>query len=193
MPARTARSPIYQLKITLKGSKPPIWRRVQVPGTSTLGELHQIIQEALGWWNCHLHEFTIDGVPYGDPDTDEFGESLNENSARLNRLGLAPRSRFRYQYDFGDDWQHEILVEQVLPPERGVFYPRCIAGRRACPPEDCGGIWGYYDHFLPAIRDPSHPEYDEMREWIGREFDPNAFDLEATNARVQNPISVRLD
>jgi hypothetical protein len=180
---REASKRLYQLKITLKGVKPPIWRRVEVPGDFTLYELHAVIQAAMGWEGGHLHAFTIDGLEYGMPD-DEWGmEVEDENAFTLDRLHFAEKSRFRYQYDFGDDWVHEILVEKILPREPGKKAPICIKGKRACPPEDVGGVWGYAD-FLEIVGDPKHPEHEEMMDWAGGTFDPEAFDLDRVNARL---------
>lgn len=183
--ARTSSlSPIYQLKITLRGSRPPIWRRVLVPGDATLAKLHHIVQDAMGWYDCHLHEFIVGGISYGVPDPEYGGEVKSERRMTLGRLAGAPKAKLRYVYDFGDDWEHDILVEKLLPPEPGATYPRCIAGKRACPPEDCGGIWGYAN-FLEAIQDPAHPEHDELLEWIGGSFDPEAFNLDAVNQALR--------
>jgi len=179
-------SQIYQLKITLRGIRPPIWRRVQVPGDISLGKLHRIIQAVMGWDDYHLHQFEVDRTYYGPPSPkDEFWgfEMKNEHLARLNRIAPREKDKFTYEYDFGDSWKHEILVEKILPPEEGVRYPRCIKGRRACPPEDCGGIWGY-ENLLEILRDPNHPEHESMLEWSG-EFDPEEFDLEAANEALK--------
>ncbi len=178
---------IYQLKITLKDSKPPIWRRVQVPSDVSLGKLHRIIQEAMGWFDSHLHQFEIGETYYGVPSRDDFGdfyEVKNEKTVKLNQLISRPKAKLLYQYDFGDSWEHEILLEKILPPEPGVQYPVCITGKRACPPEDCGGVWGY-DSFLETIQNPKHPEHAEMLEWVGGSFDPEAFDLEAVNRALR--------
>jgi hypothetical protein len=171
---------IYQLKVTIMDSKPPIWRRIQVPGDITLSKLHLIIQEAMGWTNSHLHQFIIDGKYYGEPHPDYDFEMANERRYKLSQVAKGEKSKFRYEYDFGDNWQHQILVEKVLPPEPGVLYPRCVTGKRHCPPEDCGGIWGYAA-FLEAIQNPEHSEHRETLEWVGGEFDPEAFDLEEVN------------
>jgi hypothetical protein len=175
---------IYQLKITLKGVKPPIWRRIQVPGEISLSQLHEILQTVMGWHNYHLYAFKADGTEYGEPDPDYGLDLRNARTAKLNRIAPGPGSKLRYQYDFGDDWQHEILVEKVLPPEPGTQYPICLAGRRACPPEDCGGFWGYAQ-LLEALRDPAHPEHESLQEWVGGYFDPEAFDLEAVNQALR--------
>jgi Plasmid pRiA4b ORF-3-like protein len=175
---------IWQLKVTIKGSKPPIWRRIQVPANLSLSTLHQILQIALGWDNYHLYEFQIGDEHYGEPTKDDASwgpEVRSARRARLNRVVGGEGGKFVYQYDFGDDWEHAIVVEKVLPAEIGTQYPRCVTGKRACPPEDCGGIWGYYN-LLTALRDPQHEEHAQMLEWVGGEFDPEAFDASAVNA-----------
>jgi hypothetical protein len=176
-------SPSYQLKVTLRDSKPPIWRRLQVSGKTSLAKLHDILQIAMGWTNSHLHQFVVSEQVYSDP-TFELEDTLNEKRITLEGLGLQPKMRFSYEYDMGDDWQHEVLVEKILDPEPGVRYSRCLTGKRACPPEDCGGIYGYYD-LLEAVEDPHHPEHENLLDWLGTDFDPNAFDLEAVNAQLR--------
>ena len=172
---------VYQIKITLKGAKPPIWRRVLVPDNLTLNQLHHVIQVAMGWYDSHLHEFVIAGVSYGSPDYDFGNEIRDDNKVRINQVIGANTKRFLYTYDFGDSWEHAIEVEKVLPYQQGSVYPVCLAGKRACPPEDVGGVWGY-ESFLATISDPSDPEHEEMLEWVGGEFDPDEFDLEEVNA-----------
>jgi hypothetical protein len=186
MPRRSSATPsqIYQLKITLRDSKPPIWRRLDVPNTMTLAQLHHVIQAAMGWADYHLHQFTVNGVEYGVPHPDDWNEVRNEKSVKLSQFVTGPKFKFTYEYDFGDSWEHIILVEKVLPPEPGVDYPRCITGKRACPPEDCGGVWGYAS-FLEAISDPDHPEHEELLEWVGGEFDPEAFDCAVVNEALR--------
>ena len=166
---------IYQLKITLVGIRPPVWRRIQVESDITLGRLHHIIQMAMGWSSSHMHAFNIGGLFYGE--TDPELELKNENRVKLNSVARSEKSKFRYEYDFGDDWQHDILVEKILPVEPDVKYPRFITGKRACPPEDCGGAWGYAS-LLEAIADPEHEEHTESLEWFGEDFDPEEFDDE---------------
>ncbi|MFH1111087.1 MAG: plasmid pRiA4b ORF-3 family protein [Planctomycetota bacterium] len=175
---------IYQLKVTLKGSKPPIWRRVQVKDNIRLGDLHGVIQCVMGWDGGHLHQFIHQGQYFGAPSDDDEDSVTDEDKVRLSDLHLRAKSKFVYEYDFGDDWMHDIVVEKMLPVEKGVDYPRCIDGQRACPPDDCGGIWGFYD-MLQAASDPKHPEHEDYKEWLGDEFDPEAFDLEAKDATLR--------
>jgi hypothetical protein len=167
---------VFQLKITLQDTKPPIWRRVLVDRSTTLAHLHDVIQAAFGWWNYHLHEFEIGRKRYGVPDPDEdWGEPpRDERRTRLDAV-VGEGASFRYTYDFGDGWEHRVIVEKVLPPSVDTAAPACIDGRRACPPEDCGGTWGYRE-LLEILADPTHPEHGERREWLGRPFDPDAFD-----------------
>lgn len=187
---RRAGNSVYQLKVTLRGSKPPIWRRIQVTGDTTLEDLHWVLQAVMGWEACHMHQFLVDGEYYGEPDPMGFMEMANERGVRLARLELSEKSKFMYEYDFGDGWQHDILVEKILPREDGLQYPRCMTGKRACPPEDCGGIWGFY-RMLDTINDPSDPEHEEMREWLGDEFDPDAFDPDTANASLNGMAHAR--
>jgi hypothetical protein len=188
MPAKTsAPLAIYQLKITLLHSRPPIWRRVLVPGHFTLHKLHLVIQLAMGWEGGHLHHFLVDGqyysCPYQGSDEEDTGDA---DSRRVTLAQIAPREKrkFVYEYDFGDSWEHEILVEKILPPEPGAKYPQCVKGKGACPPEDVGGVWGYAN-FLEAIHNPEHEEHEMYLEWIGGEFDPEAFDLERANLALK--------
>ena len=170
----------YQLKITLREIKPPIWRRVMVRADTTLGKLHSVIQRSMGWENCHLHQFEANGERYSPREVDELGEDRDENKARLSSVLVRPGDRMLYEYDFGDSWEHDVVLEKTLPIEKGVRYPQVIAGKRACPPEDCGGVPGYYE-FLEALQDPEHPEHEEMKEWCGGDFDAEAFSVQKAN------------
>jgi hypothetical protein len=169
----------FQLKITLQGSKPPIWRRVQV-ADCTLDELHHIIQTAMGWYGCHLHAFEWDGLVFSHPDAELDGGDYDETQVHLGQLVADGCKKLRYSYDFGDDWQHTVAVEKTYTPKPGDRLPLCVKGVGACPPEDCGGLWGYYD-FLSAIRDPKHERHDEFVEWKGGNFNPEQFDLNEVN------------
>jgi hypothetical protein len=178
---------IYQLKITLKDLKPPIWRRVQVPDGS-LGALHEVIQIAMGWTDMHLHEFIVRGDHYGPRSPDDLGfgaemETEDEDAVLLSQI-LRRSRKFRYVYDFGDGWQHEIEFEGVVEREPKIKYPRCVEGKRACPPEDVGGPWGYAD-FLEAIGDPRNEQHEELLEWVGGEFDPAEFSIEKVNEQLR--------
>jgi Plasmid pRiA4b ORF-3-like protein len=174
---------VYQLKVTLKDVRPPIWRRVQVKDC-TLAKLHDVIQDVMGWEDCHLHAFRIGDEEYGPPDPHGMLEVEDEARMKLSQVVGQGHKKFTYNYDFGDNWDHEILIEKTLEAEAGVKYPRCVAGKRACPPEDCGGPWGY-GSFLQAISDPANKRHEELLEWIGGEFDPEAFDVEAVNERLR--------
>ncbi len=177
---------IYQIKVTLNDIRPPIWRGILVSSNTNLHKLHDILQIVMGWHDSHLHQFTISGEHYGDPENDEGGEFGIQPEARfkLSQVVQGAGSRFQYEYDFGDGWHHTVLVESVQPPQPGEHYPRCMNGKRACPPEDIGGAWGY-PQFLEAIADPGHSEHDETLMWVGGEFDPEAFDLEEVNASLR--------
>ena len=179
---------VYQLRIALPYIKPAIWRRLEVPGTMTFGGLHDAIQTAMGWENCHLWAFYV-GKTEVSPESEQFdfpGEppARPADSTTLDKMLGARPIKFRYVYDMGDDWLHEIKVEKAFAAAAGVQYPRCTGGARACPPEDCGGFPGYF-HFLEAITDPKHPEHGELLDWIGGEWDPETFDIDAVNARLQ--------
>lgn len=185
-PRRSARdtAPAYILTITLRDIDPPIWRRVRVAGDITLDRLHYIIQIAMGWTNSHLHQFLIAQACYSDP-TFEVEDAKDERKVRLSDISRAKGARFAYEYDFGDGWEHTIVIDDIQPPTKSADVPVCRDGARACPPEDCGGPFGYAENFLAAISDPRHPEHKEMLGWIGGHFDPEAFDLDDTNAALK--------
>ena len=185
-PAGKRNAPVYELKIVLLGSKPPIWRRLQVPGDANLGWLHAVIQVAMGWTNSHLHHFLTREARYTDPRQSEdagFGDEPDRDEAKATLTQIAPHAgdQFGYEYDFGDSWEHEITVEKILPNEAAVAKTAlCLDGASACPPEDCGGIWGYAE-LLKTLKNPKHPEHKTMKEWLGRPFDAKAFDVAKTN------------
>jgi len=170
---------LYQFKITLLESNPPIWRRIQVQDC-TLDKLHEHIQTAMGWTNSHLHQFDIKGERYGDPELldDGFEDFECEDSTVTMVSEIFPKTgkrfAFKYEYDFGDDWQHEILYEGSPLLEKGKKYPLCLEGERACPPEDVGGVWAYAE-YVEALADPKHERHEEFMEWSGP-FDPDDFD-----------------
>jgi hypothetical protein len=176
----------YRLRITLLDVKPTVWREVMVPETITLPKLHMVFQHAMGWTNSHLHEFVIRGRHYTDYLEDDWEPEklIDERRVRLQAaLGRVVRT-FDYLYDFGDGWHHAVVVEDREPnPVGTVARVRCIAGERACPPEDVGGVSGYAD-FLDAIDDPRHPEHEQNLTWCGGSFDPDRFDVEGVNERL---------
>ncbi len=235
---------VSEIKITLNDSKPPIWRKVAVPSDISLGELHDVIQIAMGWTNSHMHQFILRGkkpkparrklpestgtvekkvidlpggrkgymislkrddnavptpseptmswfdtgdryfvtkvTPWGEP-TDMEGE--NEDAVTLAEVCPKIKSKLIYEYDLGDGWEHTIEVLKIIEPEAGVEYPVCLAGKKACPPEDCGGVWGYYE-LLETIADPDADDHEDMVEWLGDDFDPDAFDPEEANTTL---------
>jgi hypothetical protein len=178
---------LFQFKITLQHIKPAIWRRIQVPDC-TLVEFHECIQAAFGWHNCHLHQFDIDGVRYSQlaPDGNDFDLDFeDEIDIHLSMLlpKSAKRKRWTYEYDFGDGWRHAILFEKFPTRDPKAKYPLCLEGERACPPEDCGGPYGYED-FLAALADPLDERHEEMLEW-GGPFDPEAFDAKEATAAMR--------
>lgn len=168
------------MKVTLEGIRPPIWRRVVVGGDATLAQLHDVLQVAMGWEDSHLHSFWIGGVRYGTADMDL--DELDESKLSVAEA-FATSRRGVYEYDFGDSWEHQLLIEKsdVAVALDGIA--TCIAGKRACPPEDCGGIWGYAN-LLEALADPAHEEHEELLEWVGEDFDPEDFEIAAVNARL---------
>ncbi len=174
---------VLQVKISLDGiSRPPVWRRLLVPADIRLDRLHEVIQAAMGWENYHMHVFSDGAREYGRPDPEL--SFRDERKATLRDLASKEGDRIRYTYDFGDDWEHDIVVEKRLAAEPGVRYPVCVAGRGACPPEDCGGVWGY-EHLREVLADPDDEEHQDLLEWMGldegADFDPARFDLAEVN------------
>ena len=210
--AKTAQpAQIYELKITLQDSKPPIWRRIAVAADMRLSDLHGVIQIVMGWTNSHLHQFIVRNhrskptreeiqeisrneqwdklaecmhrdLYLSDPQFD-MEEAEDESKVKLCELAPAVKSKFIYEYDFGDGWDHQIEVVKISLPDKDIEYPVCLKGKLACPPEDCGGIWGYYD-MLDVLKDPKHEGYEELTEWLENDFDPELFDIERVNAAL---------
>ncbi len=187
-PAEPRGVALYQLKITLKRCHPAIWRRVVVRADITLARLHEVIQAVMGWGNYHLHQFSSGGgfarTYYGVPDPEFGSEMLDERRFRLGGVAPLVKRKIIYEYDFGDSWEHEVLVEKILPADAAFKHPVCLAGANACPPEDCGGFMGYAN-LLEALTNPKHAEHDDMKGWIGGNWDPTRFDLDAANARLR--------
>ncbi|MDP2886324.1 MAG: plasmid pRiA4b ORF-3 family protein [Ignavibacteria bacterium] len=176
-------SSIYQMKIVLEGIKPPIWRRFLVACDIKLSRLHRVIQKVMGWENSHLHEFRVGRVSFGEPSPDYLGTMLNAKKVELRGDAQNEKDRLKYIYDFGDGWEHNLIVEKIVAPETGKHYPICLAGERSCPPEDCGGIGGYA-MLLTALSGPKTADERDLVEWAG-DFDPNQFDLVAINGRLK--------
>lgn len=182
---------VYRFKITLQDTAPEIWRRIETEDV-TLAQLHELIQTAMGWTNSHLHQFEIADSRHTDPrfmmdDLDDLG-AIDYSGVRVSDLVSehGPELVMGYEYDFGDGWQHEIVLEEVTQPEPRVRYPRCIDGERACPPEDVGGVYGFAN-YVEAITDPSHSEHDEFLEWSGP-FDPTKFDAAQATRRMRKGL-----
>jgi len=173
---------VHRVKVTLRGTKPPIWRRFEVPSDITLARLHDVIQLGFGWQDYHMWVFETAVGSYGIAD-EELGYRSAANK-RLSAVADWPRDRIRYTYDFGDYWEHDVLLETTVPAIPGIGYPRCTGGRRACPPEDCGGVWGYRE-LLKTLANPRSEGHAAMLGWLGLEsaadFDPESFDVESVN------------
>lgn len=177
----------YQLKIILSGVKPPVWRRIKINGHATFGDLHEVIQLVMGWENAHLFEFSnkeISILP-GEDEDDFMGvgdtEGIDMGEITVEEVLKKKGAKIKYTYDFGDNWEHQIVVEEI-EKDNGILLHGaiCLKGKGNCPPEDCGGPWGYMQ-MLEAVSDPKHPEYENYREWLGEDFDPEHFDLNETN------------
>ena len=175
---------VYQFKVRLEGIKPLIWRRIEVPASYSFWDLHVAIQDSMGWLDYHLHAFHISNPDTGEvqeigiPDDDRFDDDpvcLPGWELPISAYFRKKGDRADYEYDFGDGWEHKIVLEKILDKVPKTKYPRCTGGARACPPEDCGGIGGY-ENLLEVIRDPSHEEYESTMEWLDMEFDPEHFD-----------------
>lgn len=181
----------YQFKITLQDSKPPIWRRFIVPDSITLPKLHRIIQAVMGWTDSRIHEFVVEDAIYGVLDPERPSDLTNEARVKMNKIINKVKQKFIYLYDFNNNWEyvicglsngweHVIELEKIIIGESTSAKPQCIAGKMACPPEDCRGIDGYY-YLLEAMRDPDHPEHEDIIEWLGDNFDPKFFDIDEVN------------
>jgi len=191
--ATRPRGDIFQLKISLRGvSNPPVWRRVAVPGDIALADLHAVIARSMGWNGGHLHVFETGSAEYGTTGYD-LGH-IDDSRVPLSEVLSVPGTKLRYTYDFGDDWRHDVKLEKILPEEPGVTYPFCLAGKGACPPDDCGGAWGYAE-LKDVLAEPGHERHQDMLNWMclvsGDAFDPKAFSAAEANARLGRAAPVR--
>ena len=182
---------IYQIKVGLLETNPIVWRRFLVPSSVTLHRLHLILQCVMGWGNYHLYRFQHGKNEYGEPDPEnELYELsfINSSRTKLGDIVTAERSLFLYEYDFGDRWEHHLLVERISEREDNKRYPLCLDGENACPPEDCGGPYGYAET-LKIIQNPAHEEYNSTKTWLGEGFNPEKFDIALVNRRL---LSIRV-
>lgn len=177
---------VHRLKITLRSVKPPVWRRIEVASDTTLGELSPMLEGVMGWYGGHLHAFDIRGTDYSPPDPDWDSNDLDENNFRLGDVLSTVGAKMTWDYDFGDGWRHNVVVEAITPAESDLSYPLCIAGRRACPPDDCGGPWGY-GAILEALRDPQYADREDRLAMVPPGFDPARFDLSGAQAGLGAP------
>lgn len=176
---------VYTLKVSLQGIKPPIWRKVRVQGDIRLNELHQVIQNLMGWSNSHMHQYAVGNVLFGEPDPEFRAELKDEQKFTLADIAPQTGAKFRYDYDFGDNWMHEVKVEKIEPKPVDFQHPICIGGARNCPPEDIGGIWGYSD-MINAMADENDERHEEFLELFDGPFEAELFDLEETNYILKN-------
>jgi hypothetical protein len=174
---------VFQLRVQLVGVHPVVWRRVLVPGSVRLSKLSEMLIAAMGWENSHLHAFEVGGKRFG-MNFDEYPEGEIDEKGVTVLQALRDERRFDFEYDFGDGWKHEVVVEELTWSYYGLKFAVCVDGQNACPPEDVGGVPGYA-YFLDAITDPEHEEHDSYLEWVGGSFDPTEFELGAANAACQ--------
>ena len=173
---------VYALKVTLLGTSPPVWRRILVTRDITLRNLHRTLQTVMGWTNSHLHQFVLQRQRFSDLRSKAGTKVADENRTKLGELIWTVGARLLYEYDFGDGWQHELLLEEVLVGDKS-FQQICVAGKRSCPPEDCGGPQGFAE-LLKALQDANHPDHEEVCEWLG-EFIPESFSTDEINQRLR--------
>jgi hypothetical protein len=181
---------IYQIQIELLGFKPKIWRKILVPSNLKLHDFHLIIQSTMGWTNSHLHQFLKNETSYilimSLDDIIEGMNTVDYRKMKISDLLYKENDKLIYEYDFGDGWEHDIILKKILPVEPNIKYPVCLDGKMNCPPEDCGGIFGYAD-MLKILKQPKHKEYDSYIEWLGEEFDPTFFDINEINELLREP------
>ena len=174
---------VYRLKISLKDVEPLVWRTLLVPGSIRLARLHEMFQVAMGWTNSHLHSFTIADRRYG-MQFDEYPEGEIDEKSVTVISALSNCNKFVYEYDFGDGWEHDVVVEEVARTPIGLKFAVCLNGANACPPEDSGGPWGYKT-MLEALSNPNHEDHEQYASWLNKPFDATTFDIATTNAALQ--------
>lgn len=174
---------MLRIRITLEDAVPTVWRRLLVPGAVRVAKLHRIFQAAMGWTDSHLHAFTMGDQRYGMHFDDYPEDEIDENEVSV-LTAVSEHRRFSYEYDFGDSWEHTVVVEEVTRSSRGLKFAVCIDGQDACPPEDCGGVGGYAE-LLESLADPGHSDHDRAVQWVGGSFDPTSFDLVSANVALQ--------
>ena len=176
---------IHQLKVTLREVKPTVWRRIAVPSNYLLGDLAVSLLGAMGWFNSHLHVFRVGRASYGmvDEELDDLG-FRDEDEILVNEALPKVGSKLRFEYDFGDGWEHDVVVEEIGPRRPKTTYPLCLGGARACPPEDCGGVPGYAE-ILDLLADPTRPDPEDIRGWLPPGFDPGHFDAAEATEEMQ--------
>ena len=182
---------IYQIKVLLEGTKPTVYRTIEIPENATFFDLHMVIQIAFNWYDAHLHEFRKENLLISDPEfyddvMYEFEDEklVNENKIQISEILQSPKDKIKYLYDFGDSWEHSVTLEKITDAIDGVEYPRCIRGKRCTPPEDVGGVWGF-EEFKEAMADPHHEEHESYKEWYGGDFDSEFVDFEDINEQFQ--------
>ena len=176
---------IYQFKVQLQGIRPAIYRNILVEGDITFHELHHTIQIVMGWWTSHLYQFTAGSRSIANPALVDFGEVEDAKELKLSQVFAQKGDKIDYEYDFGDGWIHTVRLDKILHLKMYEDYPKCIGGKRKCPPEDCGGIWGY-ENLLAVMADKTNPEHEDMKAWLDGDFNPEEFDLEDINDELEN-------
>lgn len=184
------RQVLYQIRVTLEHSEPSVWRQVEVLSNTTLDALHDILQVAMGWDNEHLYQFIVEDTYYGDSELGTTGARQDASRVTIGNLFNRAKKRMTYEYDFGDGWEHEVFIEKIRPLPEGedTFYPRCTAGENTCPPEDIGGIFGYFE-YLSALKDKNAPSHQEAVSILGEDYDPSVFELDFVNHQLKELFS----